>query len=82
MENLSNIAGNFRLGQVPGVLIRLRPGHSAPGIDELQAHLRRHLLATQIPTVWRFTNNLPMTLSNKLDRQAARAILEDAPGAA
>lgn len=65
-----------RLGQVPGALIRLKPNANAPTVDDLRSHLRRHLLATQIPTVWGFAKSLPMTPSNKLDRQAARAILE------
>lgn len=65
-----------RLGQVPGVLLQSAPGEAAPTVAELKTHLRRHLLATQIPVYWCFVDTLPMTPSSKFDRHAAQLALE------
>jgi acyl-coenzyme A synthetase/AMP-(fatty) acid ligase len=71
-----------RLGQVPAAAIQLKPGVAAPTTQELEAHLRRHVLATHIPTVWRIVDALPLTSSFKVDRPALQRLLtaQPAPG--
>lgn len=64
-----------RLGQVPGVAVELKPGATAPGTAELEAHLRERVPATHIPTVWRFVDALPRTPSFKVDRPALQRLL-------
>ena len=64
-----------RLGQVPGVVIALRPEAAVPDIAELEAHLRKLLPATHIPTTWRFVEALPRTPSFKVDGPAVRKLL-------
>jgi acyl-coenzyme A synthetase/AMP-(fatty) acid ligase len=66
-----------RLGQVPAAAIQLKPGVAKPSIAELEAHLREHVLATHIPTVWRFVETLPRTPSLKTDQRALRALFEE-----
>lgn len=65
-----------RLGQVPAAAIRLKPGFEEPSVAELDAHLRRLLLATQIPVRWRFCTDFPRNPSLKIDRQAIRRLFE------
>ena len=66
-----------RLGQVPGAVIQFKPGVPKPGPDELEAHLREHVLSTHIPVHWRFVDELPKTLSFKIDRPAVTAMFSD-----
>jgi acyl-coenzyme A synthetase/AMP-(fatty) acid ligase len=66
-----------RLGQVPAAAIRLKPGVGQPSVADLEAHLRKHVLATHIPVVWRFVETLPTTPSLKIDRPALRRMLEE-----
>lgn len=66
-----------RLGQVPGAAIELKPGHAAPDIAELEAHVRRHLASTHVPAAWRFVAQLPYTNMMKVDRAALRRLLEE-----
>jgi acyl-CoA synthetase (AMP-forming)/AMP-acid ligase II len=65
-----------RLGQVPAAVIQLKPQVPAPGIAELEAHLREHLLSTHIPAAWRFVEELPKNPSMKVDRVAVRRLFE------
>ena len=65
-----------RLGQTPAAVLQLKSGFAQPSIDHLQAHLRQHVLATHIPTHWRFVEDLPKTPSMKIDRPAVRALFE------
>lgn len=58
-----------RLGQVPAAAMRLKPDAVQPSIDELEAHLRQNVLATHIPTQWRFVVELPRNPSLKIDRR-------------
>jgi acyl-coenzyme A synthetase/AMP-(fatty) acid ligase len=67
-----------RLGQVPAAAVQLRPGVAAPGVAELEAHLRQQLLATHVPALWRFVEELPRTPSLKVDRPALRRLFEGA----
>lgn len=70
---------DHRLGEVPAVAIQCRPGIAAPGVVQLEAHLRQHVPATHVPTVWRFVDELPRTPSLKVDRPALRRLLQDKP---
>ncbi len=59
-----------RLGQVPAVAFELKPGAAAPSFEELEAFLREHVLATYIPVYWKTVDELPKTVSMKVDRPA------------
>jgi long-chain acyl-CoA synthetase len=63
-----------RLGQTPAAAIQLKAGAKAPTIDELTAFLREHMLATHLPTHWRFVHELPKNASMKIDLSAVRAL--------
>jgi long-chain acyl-CoA synthetase len=65
-----------RLGQVPAAAIRLRSGTVQPEIAEFEAHLRRTLLATHMPTVWMFVPEIPRNPSLKVDRLAVRKLFD------
>ncbi|WP_238475369.1 class I adenylate-forming enzyme family protein [Sphingomonas cavernae] len=67
---------DHRLGQVPAAAIRLKPGASAPRIEDLEGHLRKHLLATHIPVKWLFCEDLPRTPSLKADRPALQRLFD------
>ena len=41
-----------------------------PALDELEAFLREQVLATYIPVHWLFVDELPKTVSLKVDRPA------------
>jgi acyl-coenzyme A synthetase/AMP-(fatty) acid ligase len=66
-----------RLGQVPAAAVQLKPGAKPPTVADLEAHLRAHVLATHIPTVWKFVETLPRTPSLKTDQRALRALFDD-----
>ena len=59
-----------RLGQVPAVAMEVKPGAEVPSFEELEAFLREHVLATYIPVYWKFVDELPKTVSLKVDRPA------------
>jgi long-chain acyl-CoA synthetase len=59
-----------RLGQVPVAAIRLKQGSATLQTDALDAHVRQHLLATHVPTRYKFCNDIPRTPSLKIDRRA------------
>ena len=59
-----------RLGQVPAVAMEVKPGVTAPSLEELEAYLREQVLATYIPVHWLFVDELPKTVSLKVDRPA------------
>ena len=67
-----------RLGQVPAVAIQLKPGAQPPTIAELEAFLRQHVLATYIPVYWMFVDDLPKTVSLKVDRPAVAKLFTEA----
>jgi acyl-coenzyme A synthetase/AMP-(fatty) acid ligase len=67
-----------RLGQVPAAAIQLKPGAAKPSLAELEAHLRKHVAATHIPTAWRFVETLPYNAMLKVDRLALRRLFEPA----
>jgi long-chain acyl-CoA synthetase len=64
-----------RLGQVPVAAVQRK---SALSVGELEAHLREHVLATHIPTHWRFVEELPRNASMKVDRVGVSALFSDA----
>lgn len=61
-----------RLGEVPAVALQVAAGHVRPGTEELEQHLRQHVLSTHIPVHWAYVDTLPKTLSFKIDRQAVK----------
>jgi long-chain acyl-CoA synthetase len=65
-----------RLGQVPAAAIELKRNIQGPSIDELEQHLREHVLATHIPAAWRFVAELPKNRSMKIDQLAVRRLFE------
>lgn len=67
---------DHRLGQVPAAAIRLKPDVPKPTVDELDAHLRQHVLATHLPVRWLFCQDLPRTPSLKADRPAVRRLFD------
>lgn len=66
-----------RLGEVPGAVIQIKPGHESPDPDTIEAHLREHVMATHIPVHWRFVDELPKTLSFKVHRPALCELFAD-----
>jgi long-chain acyl-CoA synthetase len=70
-----------RLGQVPAVAMEIKPGVRAPTIEEIESYLREQVLATHIPVQWLIVDELPKTVSMKVDRPAlARLFTNDAAG--
>jgi long-chain acyl-CoA synthetase len=49
-----------------------------PTVDELEAYLREQVLATHIPVRWLFLNELPKTVSMKVDRPAVMQLFAEA----
>jgi acyl-coenzyme A synthetase/AMP-(fatty) acid ligase len=67
-----------RLLEVPAAALELAADAAQPSQDELEAHVRRSLPATHVPVAWRFVEELPKTVSFKIDRRAVRALFEGA----
>jgi acyl-coenzyme A synthetase/AMP-(fatty) acid ligase len=67
---------DHRLGQVPVVGIRLKPGVEKPSADELEQFLRGQVEATHIPVEWRFFKELPYSAMMKPDRRGLCEIFE------
>jgi long-chain acyl-CoA synthetase len=59
-----------RLGQVPAAAMEITPGFAVPPYAEVDAYLREHVLATHIPVYWLIVDELPKTVSMKVDRPA------------
>ncbi|WP_340589011.1 fatty acid--CoA ligase family protein [Erythrobacter alti] len=66
-----------RLGEVPGAAIQVKPGHDQPSLENVEAHLREHVMATHVPVHWRFVDELPKTLSFKVHRPALIELFAD-----
>jgi long-chain acyl-CoA synthetase len=64
-----------RLGAVPAAALVLRTDVAPTTFAELEAHLRRHVLATHIPVHWQIVAELPRTPSLKIDRAALKSLL-------
>lgn len=63
-----------RLGQVPAAAVQHTPGTDKVSFAGLEQHLREHLPSTYIPTAWLWVDELPRTLSYKVDQRALRAL--------
>ncbi|WP_093400400.1 class I adenylate-forming enzyme family protein [Sphingomonas sp. OK281] len=61
-----------RVTEVPGAVIAVKPGSSAPSIAALEAYIRQYLPATHCPVHWRFVDALPKNPSFKIDRPALK----------
>jgi long-chain acyl-CoA synthetase len=59
-----------RLGQVPATAIEIKPGIAVPAFAQIEAYLRKQVLATHIPVYWLIVDELPKTVSMKVDRPA------------
>ncbi len=71
-----------RLGECVAAFVVLRPGVEWPGRQALLDHLEAQRLARQkFPTVWRAVDELPMTLSGKVQKHRLVAMWEAAPQA-
>ena len=66
-----------RLGEVPGAVIEIKPGHERPSPEDIETHLRENVMATHIPVHWRFVEELPKTLSFKIHRPALQELFAD-----
>jgi len=66
-----------RLGQVPAAAIQLKSGAVEPSIADLDQHLRQHVYATHIPTMWKFVDAIPKNKSLKTDAAAVRELFAD-----
>jgi acyl-coenzyme A synthetase/AMP-(fatty) acid ligase len=64
-----------RLGAVPVALVQPASG-AAPDPEALEAHIRRHLPATHVPTRLWIVERIPRTPSLKIDRAGVRAEAE------
>ncbi len=67
-------APDARLGAVPAAAVVLRGGKELPSVEDLETHLRRHVLATHIPVHWKIVAELPRTPSLKIDRTALKSL--------
>jgi long-chain acyl-CoA synthetase len=67
-----------RLGQVPVALLRLKFGTPSPTKVSLDAHMRRHVLATHVPVNYLFIDEIPRTASLKVDRPAVGRLFDAA----
>ena len=73
-------AADARLGEHAAAFIRLRPGHPAPTIDEMRAHLREVGLARQKwPEELHVVDEYPRTASGKIQKFVLRRRLSAAP---
>jgi acyl-CoA synthetase (AMP-forming)/AMP-acid ligase II len=69
-----------RLGECVAAFVVLRPGAAWPGRQALLDHLEAQRLARQkFPTVWRVVEELPMTMSGKVQKNRLVALWEAEP---
>ena len=68
-----------RVGSVPGSIIELRRGATAPGDQELDEHIRARLNPLHVPERYLVIDAIPRTTSMKPDLTAVRALLEAVP---
>lgn len=64
-----------RVGEVPGALIELHDDAGEVTAADLESHVRRHVPATHVPAVWRFTREIPRTASLKVSRAEVKDLL-------
>ena len=70
---------DHRLGAVPVAAVVLRAGATPPGAEELAAFAKQRLLPYQVPTEFRFVDDLPRTQSMKPALVQVRKLFEPAP---
>jgi acyl-CoA synthetase (AMP-forming)/AMP-acid ligase II len=63
-------------GEAVGVAIVLRPGHDAPGEDQLRALIRSRLRSSRVPERIAFLDALPYNEMGKLLRREIRALFK------
>lgn len=68
-----------RLGHVPVAAFEVRPGHVAPGDDELRTWCRSELLPYEVPTRFLAVDELPRSVSTKVSRPDLVALFEQDP---
>ena len=59
-------------GEQIGTVLRLRPDHAPPTVDDLTALVRTHLAPHKAPVFWAFRDELPMTPSGKIQKFVLR----------
>ena len=62
-------------GEVPAAVIRLEPGAHCT-VEQITAFLRTQIAKYQIPAVFRFVEEIPMTRNGKPDKAAARKLFQ------
>lgn len=67
-----------RVGSVPGSVVELRRGATAPRPWELDEHIRARLDPVHVPVRYLITKAIPRTTSIKADLRAVRSLLEEA----
>ena len=72
---------DLRLGEVPAAAIILKAGAEQPSEAELSAFLKERLLPYQVPTRWKFVDDVPRTTSLKPALPALRELLSQAEAA-
>jgi fatty-acyl-CoA synthase len=55
-------------GEQVGAVLRLRPEHPRPSVDELTDLVRSQLARHKAPVLWAFRGELPMTPSGKIQK--------------
>jgi acyl-coenzyme A synthetase/AMP-(fatty) acid ligase len=65
-----------RLQQAPAAAIQLKPGVAPPTIEQLERHVREHVLATHVPVHWKFVEALPVNRAFKVDRLGLKLMFE------
>lgn len=61
-----------RWGEQVGAVLRLRPTHDRPTVDELTRYLRDRLAPHKTPVLWAFRDELPMTSTGKIQKFVLR----------
>ncbi|WP_433781457.1 AMP-binding protein [Actinomycetospora sp. CA-101289] len=59
-------------GEQVGAVLRVRPTHERPSVDELTAFLRGQLAPHKTPVFWAYRSDLPMTPSGKIQKFVLR----------
>jgi fatty-acyl-CoA synthase len=59
-------------GEQVAAVLRVRPDHERPSVDELTAFLRGQLAAHKTPVFWAFRDKLPMTSTGKIQKFVLR----------
>jgi acyl-CoA synthetase (AMP-forming)/AMP-acid ligase II len=66
-------------GEAVGIAVAVRPGHAAPGQDELRSLIRNRLRSSRVPEQIVYTEALPYNEMGKLLRREVRKLFAAAP---